>query len=56
MVKPDNFFTCYENSLRCSVETIIRTLRYSDNGLRTTAGRALSFVWSTGLSRVNIES
>ena len=31
------------------------TLRYGDYGLRTTAGRALSFVCSTGLSRANIE-
>ena len=29
--------------------------RYGDYGLRTTAGRALSFVCSTGLSRANIE-
>ena len=31
------------------------SLRYGDYGLRTTAGRALSFVRSTGLSRANIE-
>ena len=31
------------------------TLRYGDHGLRTTAGRALSFIRSTGLSRANIE-
>ena len=31
------------------------SLRYGDYGLQTTAGRALSFVCSTGLSRVNIE-
>ena len=31
------------------------SLRYGDYGLRTTAGRALSFVCSTGLSRANIE-
>ena len=31
------------------------SLRYGDHGLRTTAGRALSFVCSTGLSRANIE-
>ena len=30
------------------------SLRYGDYGLRTTAGRALSFVCSTGLSRANI--
>ena len=34
---------------------ILGSLRYGDYGLRTTAGRALSFVRSTGLSRVNIE-
>ena len=31
------------------------SLRYGDYRLRTTAGRALSFVRSTGLSRANIE-
>ena len=31
------------------------SLRYGDYGLRTTAGQALSFVRSTGLSRANIE-
>ena len=34
---------------------LLGSLRYSDYGLRTTAGRALSFVCSTGLSRANIE-
>ena len=34
---------------------LIGSLRYGDYGLRTTAGRALSFVRSTGLSRANIE-
>ena len=34
---------------------LIESLRYGDHGLRTTAGRALSFVRSTGLSRANIE-
>ena len=34
---------------------ILGSLRYKDYGLRTTAGRALSFVCSTGLSRANIE-
>ena len=34
---------------------VIGSLRYGDYGLRTTAGRALSFVRSTGLSRANIE-
>ena len=34
---------------------LIGSLRYGDYGLRTTAGRALSFVRSTGLSGVNIE-
>ena len=33
----------------------VGSLRYGDHGLRTTAGRALSFVRSTGLSRANIE-
>ena len=33
----------------------IRRLRTTDYGLRTTAGRALSFFRSTRLSRVNIE-
>ena len=33
----------------------VGSLRYGDYGLRTTAGRALSFVCSTGLSRANIE-
>ena len=31
------------------------SLGYGDYGLRTTAGRALSFVCSTGLSRANRE-
>ena len=35
---------------------MLGTLRYGDFGLRTTAGRALSFVYSTGLSRANTES
>ena len=35
--------------------TSVGSLRYGDYGLRTTAGRALSFVRSTGLSRANIE-
>ena len=34
---------------------LIGSLRYGNYGLRTTAGRALSFVCSTGLSRANIE-
>ena len=34
---------------------LLGSLRYGDYGLRTTAGRALSFVCSTGLSRANIE-
>ena len=34
---------------------VLGSLRYRDYGLRTTAGRALSFVCSTGLSRANIE-
>ena len=34
---------------------ILGSLRYGDYGLRTTAERALSFVFSTGLSRANIE-
>ena len=38
-----------------SVFSPIGSLRYGDYGLRTTAGRALSFVCSTGLSRANIE-
>ena len=41
-----------------SVSTVresIGSLRYGDYGLRTTAGRALSFVRSTRLSRANIE-
>ena len=33
----------------------IGSLRYGDYGLRTTAGRAFSFVCSTGLSGANIE-
>ena len=39
------------------VITIIKigSLRYGDYGLQTTAGRAFSFVCSTGLSRANIE-
>ena len=36
-------------------DMLIGSLRYGDYGLRTTAGRALSFVRSTGLSRANIE-
>ena len=32
---------------------IVGSLRYGDYGLRTTAGRALSFVCSTGLSHAN---
>ena len=39
----------------CGRTRNIRELRYGDYGLRTTAGRALSFVCSTGLSRANIE-
>ena len=35
--------------------SLLGSLRYGDYGLRTTAGRALSFVCSTGLSRANIE-
>ena len=35
--------------------TAIGSLRYGDYGLRTTAGRVLSLVCSTGLSRANIE-
>ena len=31
------------------------SLRYGDYGLRTTTGRALSFVRSTGLSCANID-
>ena len=38
-----------------NADVIIGSLRYRDYGLRTMAGRALSFVWSTGLSRANIE-
>ena len=34
---------------------VIGSLRYGDYGLRNTAGRALSLVCSTGLSRANIE-
>ena len=34
---------------------MVGSLRYGDYGLRSTAGRALSFVRSTGLSRANIE-
>ena len=33
----------------------LRSLRYGDYGLRTTAGPALSFVRSNGLSGANIE-
>ena len=33
------------------LKQIIGSLRYGDYGLRTTAGRALSFVCSTGLRR-----
>ena len=36
-------------------ESWLGSLRYVDYGLRTAAGRALSFVRSTGLSRANIE-
>ena len=36
-------------------ERLLGSLRYGDYGLRTTAGRALSFVCSTGLSRANVE-
>ena len=36
-------------------EALVGSLRYGDYGLRTTAGRVLSFVRSTGLSRANIE-
>ena len=34
---------------------ILGTLRYGDYGIRTTVGRALSFVCSTELSRANIK-
>ena len=37
------------------VAALVGSLRYGDYGQRTTAGRALSFVRSTGLSRANIE-
>ena len=37
------------------VRVPIGSLRYGDYRLRTTAGRALSLVCSTGLSRANIE-
>ena len=43
-----------EHVARQSVSKI-GSLRYGDYGLRTTAGRTLSFVCSTGLSRANIE-
>lgn len=47
-------------ALLCSILSVVEkaslgSLRYGDYGLRTTAGRALSFVCSTGLSRANIE-
>ena len=56
--------TCpVENSTNCVIyynrfrveAAITGSLRYGDYGLRTTAGRALFFVRSTGLSRANIE-
>ena len=37
------------------VDQLLGSLRYGDYRLRTTAGRALSFVCSTGLSRANIK-
>ena len=39
----------------CGVFLLLGSLRYGDYGLRTAAGRALSFVCSTGLSSANIE-
>ena len=44
----------WENLVQVA-ELLIGSLRYRDYGLWTTAGRALSFVRSTGLSRANIE-
>ena len=50
------FPTVYSHRyIRVAIATIIGRLRYGDYGLRTTAGRALPFVCSTGLSRANIE-
>ena len=40
---------------QAQIAWLLGTLRYGDYGLRTTAGRALSFVFNTGLSRSNIE-
>ena len=45
----------FDIPLLAQTEEAIGSLRYGDYGLRTTAGRALSFVCSTGLSRANIE-
>ena len=44
------WYTKFQSSL-----LFLGSLRYEDYGLRTTAGRALSFARSTGLSRANIE-
>ena len=44
---------CSLQSAVCTLQ--IGSLRYGDYGLRTTVGRALSFVRSTGLSRASIE-
>ena len=50
----DKLLFCLKN-LSPGQTLSIGSLRYGDYGLRTTAGRALSFVCSTGLSRANIE-
>ena len=44
----------FEHKLSRHKQTL-GSLRYGNYGPRTTAGRALSFVCSTGLSRANIE-
>ena len=53
---PESEITSYRH-FREAVQTRvpIEFIGYGDYGLRTTAGRALSFVCSTGLSRANIE-
>ena len=50
---PSSYLSFQSLSVGCLL--LIGSLRYGDYGLRTTAGRALSFVCSTGLSRANIE-
>ena len=55
-LSPSHLLQGHGNSREIPDTTLsIGSLRYGDYGLRTIAGRVLSFVRSTGLSRANIE-